>query len=291
MYARTPAFRGEVYLSNDPNTLYSTMRNTAAPNGYPQQIYDFFYSESTGRMYTDPISDGNNNQSTFYVSDDYGVSWNTSAVRFPVSSWWRRFAIDDSTGTILVTSNVSNGNGVNYLYRSTDRGATWTNLSAKKPIASQNSAFLKKFNRFICWNGYVLQYSNDAGNTWTRRDIPAPAGTNIRQLRLIGDRVVVVTSGSDSQVLYSDDGCLSWNAVTVAVGYFISDVIFGAGLYVAPISNSSSTVNGYFYSNDLINWGYGKWPTNQYPTMGAYGNGQFVFTSSAEVSNYIVYTV
>lgn len=181
---------------------------------------------------------GYNFDGGFYVSSDFGATWNertgASALKF-VKAIVR-------TNTSLLAGTYGMG-----LFRSTDEGTSWTKIDS----GLTNTAFSALLNvKGTIYAGSTsgVFVSSDDGISWTKRS----SGLTTTQVQALFGNDTMVYAGTTNGIFVTKDAGLQWTAKNSGLGF---SVIYSIGL----INNRMlvATNGGVCFSNNYgDNWNY-----------------------------------
>jgi hypothetical protein len=232
-----------IYISNNYGSTWSdVLLNTPYSNNI---IYDTLNTSSDGSIVLLTINDQVSNNSTTYISTNYGLTFT---------------AVNPSiTDTILSSKMSSNGQYITLIagysgniYISSDYGSSF-NLSTSfitstmYPMSMSSNG---KYQITTDTNGGNIYYSSDYGNVW---NIYSEI-TNViwGTTTMSGDGKIMLVSGFDNNInkmiiYYSNDYGMTWNLFGLSPGI----IPYGVGLFDISISEDGRSIL-YVTGNNVI---------------------------------------
>jgi photosystem II stability/assembly factor-like uncharacterized protein len=166
-------------------------------------------------------------QATAYSTQDGGASWQSHAIPIAPGLFPTPPAADPNVDVqvallpqIGVLTVVTGAYGQQRSFTSFDHGATWQ-LVVSPPNASPYTSYVYADDQHWWAMGSGLFKTSDAGQHWTRFEAPAPLQGWIYSPHVIdagnawAELTAITTSGSDSALVMSSDGGVSWAPVDV----------------------------------------------------------------------------
>ncbi|NOZ75317.1 MAG: T9SS type A sorting domain-containing protein [FCB group bacterium] len=194
-----------LYTAGDGNAFYRTVNGgdswdfvNVNYNGYPRKKIGPSLS-NPDIVWTSSLSDNIN------VSTDNGLTFSTVSrpSGSPNGTPTGISTHPSLDSTAFVTFGVS---GYGKIFRTDDLGQTWTNLTNNLPNIPVHCVLVMPHHTNEIWIGtdVGLFVSSDEGSTWAYADSGLPA-VSIRRLKIIGQRVLVVTHGRGTFSVYLDE--------------------------------------------------------------------------------------
>lgn len=164
--------------------------------------------------------------------------------------------VPDVSRSIAISWGCTNPEGVtilggdkNYLYRSDD-GVTWTSITL--PTTTGNTVTRGAVwdpirNVFVLMRNTRVATSPD-GITWTARAQAVTQASPTRPIAINSHGRIAILNEPTTQIIYSDDGGVSWTVVSTAAGEQYAITSSGAAFYVVGNNGTS------YYSADGTVW-------------------------------------
>jgi photosystem II stability/assembly factor-like uncharacterized protein len=207
-----------------------------------------------------------------WKTTDGGVTWNEVGTNmFTAASSFTDFVYFWDAQNGMAMGDPS-GSPLKYeIYLTSDAGATWTQVPGANIPALTNSAEYGITNLFTHAGGSIwfgttygdIYRSTDNGNTWTKAPsgLPAYTGTGGRQdisdiaFTDANNGIALQINGTGFLVVNTTDGGLTWNSITPAGNFYISDIDAIPGTNMLISAGSSGTLFGTSYSTDNgVSW-------------------------------------
>lgn len=260
------------------------------------------------------------------TSDDGGVTWTTRTP--PVDRTWHGVTFIDDTFVVVcrivhpeiavcLTSNdggvtwdqqtciqnswydVTNGNGVlvavgisGAVMTSVDKGVTWVNKTSGNPDDLEAITFGEGVFVAVGWSDPNIMVSDDDGETWDLKTIPAGDELNaIRDIAYGNGVFIAVTGGYTANVFKSIDLGNTWTAVSPASVLSWFAVAYGEGVFAAVSSDGST--EGVMISTDFGDTWTTHSPaviTNSWRSV-AFGNDRFLSATGVGTNDSIMTSV
>lgn len=187
-----------------------------------------------------------------FKSLDGGNQWEESGTGLPASNFWIYGLVVSPSNPAELWLATSQG-----AYRSLDAGGTWTLTSSGITPARLQSLTLNPAEPSTLLGGdYLAIYrTTNSGDTWTKvHAFPAGSNSSVKALAMAPSAPSVVYAGtSDSGVLKSTDGGLSWEAANNGLGSL--DVRSVRVDPTSPLTVYAATKDGFYRSLDgAQNW-------------------------------------
>ena len=197
---------------------------------------------------------------------------------------YRAMAYNEEDDVIIVLNEY----GTNHFQRSTDGGDTWSNTFDNNLSGWHDIIYSKKFQRFVvCGNGNFAYSTDSLGTTW--QIVAAPEANTLYASICEGHDGFVSVPDYGNTFATSADG-ITWEAANPGIGILqMVSVCYGAGRYVASEWMTSNNIMA--YSRLASAWGkyYVSTPSMTNKSKVIYGDGIFLFLSSAG-PEYCVYS-
>jgi hypothetical protein len=214
---------------------------------------------------------GNSTLNSFYISTDFGKTWNFNPITFNTSP----LDIDklntgcwvDSNGIIFIAGVVNRG-----LIRSVDRGNSWQKISGNN---SFSLACGKKGNIFI-WTDSLAFHSSDDGLHWT--PIHGLSDTLLANggIFSVNPAGKVLFVGIEYHAVSNDNG-ISWtecknNYPLIFFGKVIINTDADSGFYGSYYANYYDRNGTAFSNNPCSDWNQPLFPTANVDDLIAYSD-------------------
>ena len=226
--------------------------------------------------------DGSDPHAIMYSTD--GVTWSNAGISGSYAYNWT--SITYGAGTFVAVSDGSEGGGGAYgeVMTSSD-GITWTLQTASADHAWKSVTY--GGGHFVAVASGSTMYSSD-GVTWTEGSglYFTPAAVTYGS----GTFVVVNSSASSPNVMYSTDGGTSWTPASGGPTAAWGGVAYGAGVFTAVSKDGSGDV---MYSTAGTSWTTSgvSTPSSQEWKSVAFGGGLFVAVAQdGTTSNDVMYS-
>jgi hypothetical protein len=202
---------------------------------------------------------------TYYTSSDGGANWTSRTSPVNVNGSYLSIVNGNLIFQVLTNS---------YYYVSTD-GINWSSQRTFSGYTINSS------NMGYCGGNYVVStntatyfYTSTDLVNWTQRTSSALPAMNLTFVT--GNNITVgYQKGSlVSTVYYSTDNCMTWTSA--AVGYYVTRMTFGDGVFVTTASGGGVTYLESTYSTNGSSWTYIPLPLSAYWHCISYGNGTFM---------------
>ena len=181
------------------------------------------------------------------------------------------FTYSDEETSVITDIGITQTDGSYQVISGWPIGPVTTNMDAND-VNYLGDRFIYTGNEGADGTSGDVSYSLD-GLTWIKGQ---GVGSNNSMFGSAWNGSRIVAVGTQSKIIYSDDGGVNWSVITGGSGYQYQEIAYGGGYFVATTEDGR-----YSYSTDGINWTHASesFGGNGVRAM-AYGDGKFVALSN-----------
>jgi photosystem II stability/assembly factor-like uncharacterized protein len=214
----------------------------------------YFWTDSVGIAYGDPVSSSGFTQFTMFRTTNGGATWNNMTTAMPVvTSQYSHTQSLDAVGTHLwFPTNADNDTTIaRYIFHSRDRGLTWEKLNIPTNFGDFNVSFSDSSNGIIANLYNKTARTSDGGKTWSvkyngvgRTGLKVFKGTSSVWIQGYYDKQV-----GNYPIFYSTDYGTTWgkqprNSPVSIVGFSAAslNVVWACGFNYLVLRNATANI-------------------------------------------------